>query len=273
MKSLLRFRCAITFLGVLSLVAACQAAESPKPLRALLIAGGCCHDYATQKDLLKKGIEARARVLVDVVYSPDSSTKARFDVYEKSDWAKDYDVVIHDECTSDVKDIPYVQNILAAHKNGLPAVNLHCAMHCYRTGSDDWFKFVGIQSNSHGPQEPIAITFAAPAHAITRGLGDWTTVKEELYNNIKVFDTARPLARGKQTIQQKDGTPKEVVYVVAWLNQYGNTRVFSTTLGHNNETVADDRYLTLVTRGLLWACDKLDGNGRPKPGYETQAGK
>jgi len=21
------------------------------------------------------------------------------------------------------------------------------------------------------------------------------------------------------------------------------------------------------TRGLLWACDKLDANGKPKPGY------
>jgi hypothetical protein len=22
-------------------------------------------------------------------------------------------------------------------------------------------------------------------------------------------------------------------------------------------------------RGLLWACDKLDANGKPKPGYEA----
>ena len=30
------------------------------------------------------------------------------------------------------------------------------------------------------------------------------------------------------------------------------------TLGHNTETVADPRYLDLVTRGLLWACGKLE---------------
>ena len=29
-------------------------AADKKPLRALLITGGCCHDYATQKDLLKQ---------------------------------------------------------------------------------------------------------------------------------------------------------------------------------------------------------------------------
>src|SRR5688572_3651642 len=85
------------------------AADAPKPLRALLIAGGCCHDYGKQKDVLKEGIEARAHVQVDVVYSPDTTTGARFDIYEKADWAKGYDVIIHDDCTSDVKDQVYVQ--------------------------------------------------------------------------------------------------------------------------------------------------------------------
>ena len=31
-------------------------ADDVKPLRALLVLGGCCHDYNTQKDLLSKGI-------------------------------------------------------------------------------------------------------------------------------------------------------------------------------------------------------------------------
>ncbi len=230
---------------------------APKPLRAMLILGGCCHDYPAQKDILKKGLEARANVVVDVVYSADTSTKARFEMYEKVDWAKGYDVVIHDECSADVKEMPYVQNILSAHKK-VAAVNLHCAMHCYRTGTDDWFKFVGIQSSGHGPQEPIAIHFVDPAHPVTKGASDWTTVNEELYNNIKVFESAHPLARGKQTIKQRDGSTKEVETIVAWGNQYGSTRVFSTTLGHNNATVSDPRYLDMVTRGMLWSCKKLN---------------
>jgi type 1 glutamine amidotransferase len=252
---------ALTGLLVAAGIITGSAAESPKPLRALLIAGGCCHEYGTQKDVLKKGLEARAHVQVDIVYSPDTTTKARFEIYEKPDWAKGYDVVIHDECTSDVKDMPYVQNILNAHKT-VPAVNLHCAMHCYRVGTDDWFKFVGIQSMAHGPQEPIEVKFVDTAHPITKGLSNWTTIKEELYNNLKQFETAHPLARGKQLVKQRDGSTKEVDYVVVWVNNYGNTRVFSTTLGHNTATVNDDRYLELVTRGLLWACGKEDRSYR-----------
>lgn len=169
---------------VICLAGSLQAAE--KPLRAMLVLGGCCHDYPAQKDILKKGLEARANLVVDVVFSADTSTKARFEMYDKADWAKGYDVVIHDECSSDVKEMPYVQNILNAHKT-VPAVNLHCAMHCYRTGTDDWFKFIGIQSTGHGPQEPIAIHFVDPAHPVTKGAVDWTTVNEELYNNVKVL--------------------------------------------------------------------------------------
>ena len=135
----------------------CVLADPPKPLKALLIAGGCCHEYDKQKDVLKAGLEARAHLTGDIIYSPDRTTKARFECYERADWAAGYDVVIHDECTSDVKELPYVQRILDAHRKGVPAVNLHCAMHCYRTGTDDWFQFLGLHSTGHGPQKPIAV--------------------------------------------------------------------------------------------------------------------
>lgn len=236
-----------------TLAPAFSTAQEAKPLRALLICGGCCHDYAKQHVILSKGISERANVVVDVVHSEDRGTTPRFPIYEKADWAKGYDVIIHDECAAGIKDLPYVENILQAHKT-VPAVNLHCAMHCYRTGTDHWFKYLGLQSSAHGPQEPIAITFADKAHPITKGLADWTTIKEELYNNIDIFD-AHPLAMGRQMVKGQ-----AVESVVAWTNQTLGARTFSTTIGHNNETVADPRYLDLVTRGLLWACDKLDAD-------------
>jgi len=60
-------------------------------------------------------------------------------------------------------------------------------------------------------------------------------------------------------VKQKDGTEKAVECIVTWTNLYnGKTRVFGTTLGHNNATVADPKYLNLVTRGLLWSVDKLN---------------
>ncbi len=253
----MKIRILLAALLALTIARSLPAAE-PKPLKVLLITGGCCHDYAKQRLVLKEGIEARTYAVVEMVHTDDKTTKATFNIYEKSDWAVGYDVVIHDECTSEVKEMPYVRNILDAHKGGVPAVNLHCAMHCYRTGTPDWFEFCGIQSSAHGPQKPIAVTFVDREHPVTKPLSDWNTINEELYNNIKVFETAKPLARGRQEYTDKKGVDKVDEYVVAWANEYGKTRVFSTTLGHNTDTVADARYLDLVTRGMLWACDKLN---------------
>ncbi|TDU72964.1 putative membrane-bound dehydrogenase-like protein [Prosthecobacter fusiformis] len=230
-------------------------AATPQPLKALLIAGGCCHDYAKQHEILSQGIQSRANVQVDVVWTDDKSTNPPLPLYDNPDWAKGYDIIIHDECAAGHKDFKAIKRILDVHKT-VPAVHLHCAMHSFRPGNDSWYKHLGLQSNSHGPQEPIAITYVDKEHPITQPLADWTTVKEELYNNVNIFD-AHPLAMGKQTAKQKDGTIKDVEYIVAWTNEKQGARSFSTTIGHNNDTVADARYLDLLTRGLLWACDKL----------------
>ena len=241
------------------------AQDEGKPIRALLVIGGCCHEYGKQKDILTKGISARANVQWTIAYDPDTSTKHLNPVYGKPDWAKSYDIVVHDECCADVKDLELINRILEPHRQGLPAVVLHCGMHCYRSEGypkavTPWFEFTGLQSTGHGPQEPIAITFVDKDNPITKGMQDWSTIKEELYNNItgKLLDTASAVARGKQTVK---GKAKETTsdYVVAWTNVYkGKTKVFATTLGHNNETVADARYLDLVTRGLLWSAGKLE---------------
>ena len=59
--------------GVGEIVAAAKK-PLPKPLRALLITGGCCHDYVKQKDILKQGLERRLNIVIDHAHSPNKST-------------------------------------------------------------------------------------------------------------------------------------------------------------------------------------------------------
>lgn len=245
----------ITLLSVFLVPWSLPAAQ---PLKALLIAGGCCHDYAKQHEILSQGIQSRANVQVDVIWTDDKSTNPPLPLYDKADWAKGYDVIIHDECAASMNDKAVLTRVLDAHKT-IPSVQLHCAMHSFRTGEDRWFKRLGLQSNSHNWQKPISIKFVDPEHPITKGLADWTTINEELYNNVNLFD-AHPLAMGTQEQKAADGSIKPVQYVVAWTNEKVGARSFSTTIGHNNETVADTRYLDLVTRGMLWAMDKLNAD-------------
>lgn len=274
-------------LALLAGLSTALLAEDAKPLRVLVVAGGCCHDYGAQKDILKHGIEARVNSIVTVEYvdvkAPtfkDKATKPVFEVYKNPDWYKNFDVVVHDECAADITDAAYVNNIIDAHRNGLPAVNLHCAMHSYRWGKyqqavkagDDnahWYEMIGIQSTGHGPQQPIAVSFTDKENPIVKGFADWTTINEELYNNVQVL-TAKGLATGTQKYKdKKSGKDVETTTIVVWTNEFGpkKTRTFSTTLGHNNATVQDSRYLDLVARGLLWSVGKLGDDGKALPGY------
>ena len=272
-KPVLRFAAAL--LGIVGFHLHLAAADVA-PLRALLITGGCCHDYAAQKGILKQGIEARANVHIDIIYSDDSSTHPPLPIYGNADYAKGYDVIIHDECAADINDPEVIKAVLAPHRAGIPGVNLHCAVHCYRIGDPAdkatagseralWFDYLGLQSSGHGPQLPITVTFTAPENPILKGLSGWTTTNEEHYNNVQIFPTATPLAHGKQSVNGKVND-----WVDIWVNDYHGARVFTTTLGHNNSTVSDTRYLDLVTRGLLWACGKLDDQGNIAPGYGPQ---
>jgi hypothetical protein len=262
---------------LIALASPLQAKQSPKPLKVLLITGGCCHSYATQKNIIKKGLETRANVVVDQVHTDDSSNNPPLSIYRNPNYAKGYDVVVHDECAAGMADLSIINGVLAPHRNGIPGVNLHCAMHSYRVGNhrmpaepgtDDnlWFDYLGIQSSGHGPKEPIAISFNNTEHPITKTLEDWATIEEELYNNVQVFPTAKALAKGFQFQPKRSAKNGNVIAakndeaVVVWTNEYHGTRVFSTTIGHFDETVADERYLDLVTRGLLWSCNKLNDN-------------
>src|ERR1043166_6356594 len=51
-SSAIRHSSLVILFAALTLSVACSA----EPLRALLITGGCCHDYEAQKKILSKGI-------------------------------------------------------------------------------------------------------------------------------------------------------------------------------------------------------------------------
>ncbi len=240
-----------------------SAAEPPKPLKVLLVCGGCCHDYNSQKELLSKGMMERAHMDVMVVHEGGTATSSKIPLYEKKDWSKGFDVVIHDECFSDVKENAWTQNIITPHREGLPAVVLHCAMHCYRDGTDDWFQFCGVTSRRHGAAYPHEVLNVDASHPIMAKFGPaWANPAGELYWIEKLWPTAHPLATAKNKEQGNDE-------VCVWTNQYGKGRVFGTTLGHHNETVGSPEYLDLVTRGTLWACDKLNDEYLIQPQPKT----
>jgi type 1 glutamine amidotransferase len=235
-----------------------------EPLRALLITGGCCHDYQVQKKILSEGISARANVTWTIIHEGDADGKDhKFSIYEKPDWAKGFDVVLHNECSGMVTNVDWVEHIAKAHFEGVPAVVLHCSIHSYRNSTtDEWRKVLGVSSYRHQPKRTFNVVVTNPTHPVMIGFpAKWRDNEDELYEIKKVWPDCIPLAESLTPNKESDRHP------AIWVNTYGKGRTFGTTLGHSNETMQQDVYLDLITRGLLWACDKLDEQGNPKPGY------
>ncbi len=75
------------FCFVASTLSVARAQDSPKPIRALMVTGGCCHDYASQKKILSEGITARANVEWVIVHEGKERTD-KVSIYAEPDWAK-----------------------------------------------------------------------------------------------------------------------------------------------------------------------------------------
>jgi len=240
--------------GLMSLSTA-NTAETPKPLRALLITGGCCHNYALQSRELTNAVAKLTAVEWTVVNEGGRGTKAQIPLYSKPDWAKGFDVVVHNECFADTTDHDYIRSITSAHKAGVPAVVIHCAMHTYRaTDIDDWREFLGVTSKRHDHQSRYAVKKVVPEHLVVRDIpDDWKTPMDELYVIDKLWPNAKALAT---SVSEHDGK----TYPIAWINQYGNARVFGTTYGHSDDTFHDAVFLGYVSRGVLWAAGRLENN-------------
>lgn len=224
-------------------------ADEPKPLKVLVVTGGCCHDYTFQTKAMQKAAKERnVAIQWTVVNEGGKSTKGQIDLYKNKDWAKGYDVVVHNECFANTADEDYIRSITKAHHDGVNAVVIHCAMHTYRAAKiDDWREFLGVTSRRHEHKSNYVVKNNKPDHAAIKGFPkEWTTPNDELYVIEKVWPETEVLAT---SVSEKDGK----LHPVIWVHKYGKARVFGTTYGHSNETFEDKVFLDVIMNGIVWA--------------------
>lgn len=239
-------------LGLLAMALPLHSALA-EPVKILLITGGCCHAYEYQTKQIQSAFEKhKVDVEWTVVNEGGNGTEAEIELYKNAEWAKGYNVVIHNECFANTADPEYIRSITEAHKNGANAVVIHCAMHTYRASkSDQWREFLGVTSRRHDHQSNYPVKVIERAHPIMKDFPlDWVTPKDELYIIENVWPKATALATSVSE-RTSDSHP------CFWINEYGKSRVFGTTYGHSNETFDDDVFLQAIVRGSLWAAGKL----------------
>ena len=257
----------------LSLLAVPVRAGDAK-IKAVMYVGGCCHDYKKMPKLLADKISEIASVQIDI--KPMASAEEMAAAFADSSFGQGYDIIIYDICFGEKwKDGDYDAALKAADA-GKPAMFIHCSAHTYRPPRDKkapnlqereaiadakWHALVGMDSRVHDKYVGFSTEKADKESPILKNFpDDWKTTGDEMYNTVKLMPTATALLTAKSPASGK-------THIVAWTNHYGKARIFGTTLGHDMKSGGNGDYQKLLAYGLLWACDKLDANGKPAPGY------
>lgn len=114
---------------------------------------------------------------------------------------------------------------------------------------------------SHGPEYEFVLTTRAPEHPIMKGLpSKWLHTQDELYERMRgPFDNATILATAYADVEKNappwnpevKGLGQHVPQLMAI--EYGDGRVFHTTLGHFDYSMEGVGFITTFQRGAEWA--------------------
>lgn len=241
----------------LSVTVAAETAPAPAPpppIKALLVAGGCSHEYETRAKILVQGIRERIVRPMEWVVRLGGAGEgdAKIPLFDSAEWAKGYDLVVHDHCFPRVRDPAYVDRVLAPHRAGTPAVLVHGTMLSFPTPDHRWASFTGAVIRTHERERPVRVEFLKTSDPIGKGFQPWTIPREELYRVESPADGVASLAFAADPAGKR--------HPVVWTHRFGpaQTRVFATTLGNATATLADPVSLDLLARGALWSLGSLE---------------
>jgi uncharacterized protein len=188
-----------------------------------------------------------------------------------ADALKQYDAVIFANTTGDLP-LPDNQAFLDWVKSGKGFVGMHSAADTFH-GFNGYLDMVGAEFKTHGAQVEVDALNQDQGCPICKHLpADWK-VFDEIYQ-FKNFD--RTKVHGLLTLDKhpNDKTPGN--YPIAWCKDYGQGRVFYTSLGHRedvwdptwpdrkNPKEVAEAYQKHILGGIKWALGLEQMNAKPQ---------
>jgi len=193
---------------------------------------------------------------------------------------KNYDVVIFANTTGDLP-LPDTDAFLKWIKSGKGFVGIHSAADTFDKTGDypgypPFIEMLGGEFKTHGPQVEVdAINQDSQCPACRHLPASWK-VFDEIYQ-FKSFDRAK--VHGLLTLDKHPNNKTSGDYPVAWIKEYGNGRVFYTSLGHRedlwdptwkesngqrkNSPEIAEAYQKHLLGGIRWAAGLEESNAKP----------
>ncbi len=248
-----------------------HAADHRKP-RVLVVTTttGFRHDCIPTSERILAQLAAESGAFeVDFARDPTELTKLA------PSSLKDFDGVIFASTTGDLP-IPDRDAFLAWIKEGHAFVGIHAATDTFPNWPA-YLEMIGGQFEKHGPQVGVECLNGDTSHPATGHLGkSWTIPLEEIYQ-FKNYDPNRVHELLSLDRHPNAKTPGH--FPLAWCRDYGQGKVFYTSLGHREDlwdadpSIADRQNPPEVSKafqahilgGIKWALGLAAGNSNPHP--------
>lgn len=193
-------------------------------------------DYVHQppdKPVLKKGATAEERAVFKPLQEKwEASLKEALQKLSPEN-LKNYDGVVFASTTGDLP-IPDRQGFLDWIKAGHAFVGIHAASDTFHHWPD-YLDMLGGEFDHHGHQVSVDCLNQDSTNAATAALPKvWTVTLEEIYQ-FKNYDPAK--VHDLLVLDKNPQTGESGHYAVSWEKDFGNGRVFYTSLGHREDLI------------------------------------
>lgn len=112
-----------------------------------------------------------------------------------------------------------------------------------------WSELTDIEDRSfdYFGDVDLEVNVADHDHPITEGMEDWGLVDETF-----LLDSCGD--RSKVLLSTEN---EKSIKSLAWVNEYKNSRVFVTSMGHDANAFTNPNYIKMVERAIKWTCKEL----------------
>jgi type 1 glutamine amidotransferase len=163
---------------------------------------------------------------------------------------KNFSAVIFANTTGDLP-LPDKQGFIDWVKDGGAFIAMH-------SGSDTFHHFhpyiemLGGEFQTHGAQAGVECLVLDSTHPATKDFGESFCVEQEEIYLIKSFD--RTKVHNLLALDKHPNKKKEFgFFPIAWCKDFGQGKVFYTSLGHREDVWENKRYQKHILGGIKWA--------------------
>jgi predicted dehydrogenase/type 1 glutamine amidotransferase len=199
--------------------------------KILFLIGGRYHDFQACGAILKAALEGTGQFTVEM--TEDSARLAQ---------AGDFHAVLLFTSFGHLTD-SQEKSFLNTVRSGCGVVGIHCANYSFQE-SPGYVEMIGSRFERLGTVAPFSVELAEGAESITPRIAPNFTVTDEYYVLKKTTEAAlQPVLNGWWQFEKT---------MVAYARDYGQGRVFYTSLGHDERTFRHPEFQNLIVKALKY---------------------